>query len=91
MAQGMTPRRLAASDRKMKQALKVFEGTLINVLMYGSAHKPKKNSVEIQVVFDYLGSEYRFDYEIDLDKRLPKVETIRQLMWGSLIDYRASV
>lgn len=52
--------------------------------------KPQKETVEVTTMFQYKGERYRFDYEVGLSHRLPRVGTIRGFFWDSLGEYRKS-
>lgn len=52
--------------------------------------KPTKDSVEVTTYFRVQGDpkKYRFDYEMVLLERLPRVGEIRNVLWRSFVDYK---
>lgn len=84
-------RRLPAAKRKYGLALRKFSKD--SVFTYCETfyeYKPRKDSLEITTFFKVNGDpeKYRFDYEILLEERLPRVDVIRDALWWSFVDYR---
>ena len=84
-------RRLPAAQRKYKQALNKFINQCV-FTHYETFYefKPNKDSLEVTTYFKIRGDleKYRFDYEFCLEKRLPRVDEIRDTLWRSYVDYR---
>ena len=77
--------------RKYEQALKKFmDDSVFTHQQTYFEFKPSKDSVEVTTYFRLPGDpmKYRFDYEINLLNRLPRVDAIRNLLWSSFVDYR---
>ena len=84
-------RRMPAAKRKYEKALRKFMDD--SVFMHQQTYfefKPQKDSLEVTTYFRLPGDpmKYRFDYEMCLEKRLPRVDEIRNLLWRSFVDYR---
>lgn len=84
-------RRLPAAQRKYGMAIAKFKRD--SIFTHEQTYfefKPNKDAVECTTYFRIDGDpkKYRFDYEINLLERLPSVNTIRNLLWWSFVDYR---
>lgn len=80
-------RRHHARVRKMNRALRVFDGSIINVTRTEYNFKPKKGTTEVRIFFTYNGMNLRWIYEMVLDAPIQSVEFLRQFFWESLMEY----
>lgn len=75
--------KLDAATKKFNAAVSVFDHIFDKVQVFPE-FKPMKNSIEYTMFFKFKGEKYRFDYEIELDKKLPRVSDIRNILWNTL-------
>lgn len=82
------PYKLPAAERKVLQALAGMKEISIDKVEFNRPYNLEVyRALGCQIYFHKNGIAMRYDYEVNLSDKLPRVHNFREIMWNSMLEY----